>query len=115
LASHVTGASKWQSQRQNFNQLAQALQSGNLDAAKQAYSSITANSNMASDPNSPMAKLGQALQTGDVNAAQQAFSSLRSGHHHHHDASAQSAGSTSTSPLQPAGSGVIGTTINTTA
>lgn len=114
-AANVAGASKWQNQRQNFNQLAQALQSGNLDAAKQAFSSLSSNSKTASDPNSPIAKLGQAIQTGDVNAAQQAFASLRAGHHHHHGADSQSSGVSSTSSPQLATAGSIGTTINTTA
>lgn len=109
--SSVSGAGKWQQQRQDFNQLSQALKSGNLDAAKQAFSSLSAKSpTAAADPNSLLGKLGQALQSGDIGAAQQAFASLRSGHHH--GATSQSA-TTSTPALATSGS--VGTNVNTIA
>ncbi|WP_334168710.1 hypothetical protein [Methylobacter sp.] len=112
--SSVSGAGKWQQQRQDFNQLSQALKSGNLDAAKQAFSSLSAKSpTAAADPNSPLGKLGQALQSGDIGAAQQAFSSLRSGHHHH-GATSQSATATAAAPTL-ATSGSVGTNVNTIA
>jgi outer membrane protein assembly factor BamD (BamD/ComL family) len=101
----------WQQQRQNFNQLAQSLKSGNLDAAKQAFSALSSNSTNVSNPNSPLAKLGAALQTGDMNAAQQAFAALRTGHHHHGDNS--QAQSTPAMPLATSGS--VGTQLNTVA
>ncbi|HEY8034367.1 MAG TPA: hypothetical protein VIF37_02115 [Methylobacter sp.] len=108
----ISGAGRWQQQRQNFNQLSQALQSGNLDAAKQAFSALAAKSPTAvADPNSPLGKLAQALQSGDIGAAQQAFSALRSGHHHHRD---QDAASQSATPSL-ATSGSVGTNINTVA
>jgi len=110
----VSGAGRWQQQRQSFNQLSQALQSGNLDAAKQAYSALSAKSpTAASDPNSPLGKLGQALQSGDIGAAQQAFAALKSGHHHHHDTASQSATATSTSQPPLATTGSVGTNVNT--
>ncbi len=112
-SSGVSGAGMWQQQRQGFNQLSQALQSGNLDAAKQAFSALSAKSpTAAADPNSPLGKLGQALQSGDVGAAQQAFAALRSGHHHHHDAASQSAAATSTPQPTLATTGTVGTNIN---
>ncbi|MGZ4995122.1 MAG: hypothetical protein ACXV79_13275 [Methylobacter sp.] len=111
-SSGVSGAGMWQQQRQGFNQLSQALQSGNLDAAKQAYSALSSKSSTAAaDPNSPLGKLGQALQSGDVGAAQQAFAALRSGHHHH-DAASQSAAATSTPQPTLATTGTVGTNIN---
>lgn len=91
--SNVGGAAKWQMQRQNFNQLSQALQSGDLANAQKAFASIAANSAKASDPTSPLGKVGQALQAGDLQGAQQAFAAMRSGGHHHH---AESAASTQT-------------------
>jgi len=77
---------------QQFAQLAKAVQSGDLNAAQQAYASFTqtaAGKAAASDPTSPLgqalSQIGQALQSGDVNGAQQALSSLKPhGHHHHH-------------------------------
>ena len=108
--SAVSGAGMWQQQRSSFNQLSSALTSGNLDAAKQAFASLSANKPAATDPNSPLGKLGAALRSGDVNAAQQAFSALRSGHHHHGSGTPPA---TASSPL--ATSGTVGTNINTTA
>jgi hypothetical protein len=88
-----------QRQRTEFQQLTQALQSGNLTNARQAFS-VLANSATSSgmqsvqltqDPN----KLGAALQSGDVSSARQAYSSVQqnlqnsnplAAHHHraHH-------------------------------
>ena len=111
-AGNVGGASAWQAQRQNFKQLSQALQAGDLTAAKSAFDSLSAKSPNASDPNSPLAKLGQAIQSGDVAAAQQAFSAMRSGgHHHHHAAAASQPAQNVALPL--ATSGTVGTQVNT--
>lgn len=112
MSSQVSGAGKWQQQRQDFNQLAQALQSGDLSAAQKAFSTLSANSPKAADPNSPLGKLGAALQTGDVKAAQQAFSALKSGGHHHHNAAADANSSNAAIP-QLATSGSVGTNVNT--
>jgi hypothetical protein len=79
-----SGAAAWQQRQQNLQALAKALQSNNLDAAKSAYASMTANApaSAQSNPNSPLAQLGKALQSGDLAAAQQAFAQMKSGHHH---------------------------------
>jgi len=114
-SSAVSGAGMWQQQRQNFNQLSQALKSGNMDAAKQAFASLSSKSSNASDPNSPLGKLGQALQSGDIGAAQQAFAALKSGHHHHHEASDQNTPASSATPTPLATSGSVGTKISTIA
>ena len=82
--SSVGGAAKWQAQRQNFSQLSQALQSGDLAGAQKVFSTISASSTKAADPTSPMGKVGAALQAGDIQGAQQAFAAMRSGGHHHH-------------------------------
>jgi len=111
--SQISGAGMWQQQRQNFNKLSQALQSGDLSAAQQAFAALSSKSPNASNPNSPLAKLGRALQSGDLNAAQQAFSSLRTGGHHHHHAVTDENSGVSATPLATSGS--VGTTINTTA
>ena len=110
--SQVSGASGWQQQRQAFQQLASALKSGDLDAAKTAFAAVAAKAPSASDPNSPLAQLGKALASGDIGAAQASFSAMRSsGRHHSHG---PSAGSGSPS-LALATSGSVGTAVNTLA
>ncbi|MBS1850675.1 MAG: hypothetical protein JST79_07160 [Acidobacteria bacterium] len=98
------GASAY-SQRQSFRsglqQLYQALQSGDLTTAQQAYNSLTQNgtspfrnSQLAQD----FAAVGQALQAGDISGAQQAFATFQQdvqtvvqAHHHHHHRGGNSA------------------------
>jgi outer membrane protein assembly factor BamD (BamD/ComL family) len=81
-----------------FNQLSQDLQSGNLSAAQQDYSTIqqdfqsmasqmkshhhhasgtNANGNQESEVSQLMDQLGQDLQSGNVSSAQSTFSSLQ--------------------------------------
>jgi len=99
-SSGAASAADWQKQfqqvRQDFATLAQALQTGDLSTAQQAYAALqkdlpnssgAASPSGAATPNSPLAKLGQALQSGDLPGAQQAFAAMqqaRHGHHHHH-------------------------------
>src|SRR5277367_1205454 len=76
--------------KQDFQQLASALQSGDLSDAQSAYSAIQqvlgANSGSTSNASSSgpntlqtdFAALGQALQSGDLSTAQSAFSQLQS-------------------------------------
>jgi outer membrane protein assembly factor BamD (BamD/ComL family) len=77
--------------KQDFNQLASALQSGDLSGAQSAYSNIqqlfqanpgaspsNATSNGSNTVQSDFAALGQALQSGDLSQAQSAFSQLQS-------------------------------------
>jgi hypothetical protein len=98
----------WAQQKSEFQQLGQALQSGNLAGAQQAFSALQQNapqgpsgqSAQGNSSQSPFAALGQALQSGNLSAAQQAFSQLQQagGHHHHrHHGSQGSSSSTSTS------------------
>ena len=76
--------------KQDFSQLASALQSGNLTDAQSAYSNIqqllggnqnSSSSNAGSNGSNPIqndfAALGQALQSGDLTQAQSAFSQLQ--------------------------------------
>ena len=81
--------------RQQFGQLATALQAGNLQAAQSAYSALTQNGTPGN--NSPFARaldqIGNALQAGDLGGAQQALASLQQqmqnapgAHHHRGDA-----------------------------
>jgi len=79
--------------KQDFKQLASALQSGNLSGAQKAYSALqqlqqsnqsggqSSNGQAASSSNNPIqndfAALGQALSSGDLSGAQTAFSQLQ--------------------------------------
>src|ERR1039457_4575293 len=101
--------------RQDFQNLGNALQSGNLTAAQQAFAQLqqpnpnsgqsqsTQNSNPASQA---VQNLGSALQSGDLSGAQQAFAQLQQGmqatgkgHGHHHH-SRQSPGTAQASQVQ---------------
>jgi outer membrane protein assembly factor BamD (BamD/ComL family) len=77
--------------KQDFDQLASALQSGDLSGAQSAYSNIqqllpanpgttpsNTTSNGSNTVQSDFAALGQALQSGDLSQAQSAFSQLQS-------------------------------------
>ncbi len=115
-----------QQQRNEFQQLSQSLQSGNLQGAQAAYKSLTQNSSGASttpsflsNKNSPLAQdfqaIGSALQSGNLQGAQTAFAKLQAdatasqssqqtqgssgahrGHHHHHASSSDADSSGST-------------------
>ena len=74
--------------RQDFGQLANALQSGDLSGAQSAYSNLqqllqsrpgasNANSNAPNTIQTDFASLGQALQSGDLNQAQSVFAQLQ--------------------------------------
>lgn len=99
--------------RQNFQQLSQALQSGDISSAQQAYASlIQALPNQGGNgadgkagQNNPfqqaLQSIGSALQSGDIAGAQQALQTLqtqmKSHHGHHHGQTQQTTASTSTS------------------
>lgn len=70
--------------KSQFDQLGQALDSGDLTAAKQAYSAIQQNAPQGQSDQGPMAQmkskidqLGQALDSGDLATAKTAFSSIQ--------------------------------------
>jgi hypothetical protein len=117
-------SNNWQQRRQSFDALSQALQSGDLAGAQQAFSSLSSTfpAGITNDPNSPLAKLGQALKSGNLSAAQSAFAEMRGhkghhAHHHHHAAAAQSTdpnqiNSDSSNPGST--EGLIGSKINIT-
>jgi ribosomal protein S20 len=87
-----------------FNQLGQALQSGDLSGAQSVFASLqqllpsssanqaqTAQQTSQSTFNTDINALGQALQSGDLSKARDAFAKLQQdmqaahkGHHHHH-------------------------------
>ncbi|MFZ3238820.1 MAG: hypothetical protein WA196_00130 [Pseudolabrys sp.] len=83
--------SNYQNFRQAFSQPANALQSGNLSAAQNAYDTLA--SSPAAQGTGPfaqaLAQIGKDFQSKDLDGAQQALSSLQQqqqarGHHRHH-------------------------------
>ena len=101
--------SKGQQFKQEFEQLGQDLQSGNLSAAESDLATLQqngpqSNSSSSSQNSSPIGKgfnqLSKDLQSGNLSAAQQDYSTIQQdfqnqsaqsksaqGHHHHHHAS----------------------------
>jgi len=88
--------SDFQQRRNSFEQIAQALQAGDLTQAQQAFSALTQNApNSGEAPNGSIKDdfntLGQALQSGDLDSARKAFATIQQdlqklgqAHHHHH-------------------------------
>ena len=109
-----TATAAWQQRKQDFDNLAKALQSNDLDAAKTAYATLTKNApaGAANNPNNPLAQIGKALQSGDLSGAQQAFSSLRT-HHHHGGQSGSSL--TPTTPAPSPATATLGNNLNVVA
>lgn len=128
-AASYPSAAQYTNWKNSFDQLTQAIQSGDLTAAQQAYQSLSqqlpATGNGAAGPGSAIAQalgqIGNALQAGNLTQAQQALSSLQQqhGHHHHHggggkaetasSANGQSSSGTDASATTPAatsGSGI---------
>ena len=117
--------------RQQFLQLANAISSGNLTGARQAFAQLgqslglaATGSNSPSTPANPfmqaLATIGQDLQSGDLQGAQQTLASLQEqarsgrGHHHHHGggqhggaATGANASANATASLLADGSGAI--------
>jgi hypothetical protein len=121
----TSGSSSRRLERQkDFNQLADALKSGDLSSAQQAFSAwqqlfATSSSNSQTQTQTvqqgtvqnpvtaDISALGQALQSGDLTTAQTDFTQLQKdiqalgkGHHHHHykaSASSQDAATAGTS------------------
>jgi len=106
--------SNYQNYRQAFSQLANALQSGDLDAVKSAYGTVK--SSPAAQGTGPFAQalqqIGNALDSNDLDGAQKALATLQQqqrahGHHHHHHGGVSSQNSMDSS----APSGDTGTSI----
>ena len=122
-SSMQTWQASIQQRKQDFSQLASALQSGDLTGAQSAFSALqsltsqgqnstvnsTGSSSTASNSGNTIsndfATLGQALQSGNIASAQSAFAQLQtdmqtqqsSGHHHHHHHGGAGANSSSVS------------------
>jgi hypothetical protein len=104
--------------QQEFQQLGQDLQSGNLSAAQADFATLQqlgpqANSTSSSQSSNPIAQafnqLAQDLQSGNVSGAQQDFSTIQQdvqnqagqmhNHHHHHVGGSGSSASSGTSAI----------------
>ena len=96
-----TPQAQWAQTKNLWDQLGQALQSGDLAGAQKAFAALQANApqgpasqvqgaatsnGQGSATQNPMSALASALQSGNLAAAQQAFSQIQQtqGHHHHH-------------------------------
>ena len=68
---------QWQQRRQNFDALSQAISSGNLSSAKDAFAKIASQTSGggAINPDSFLGKIGAALQSGDMTGAQKLLAS----------------------------------------
>ncbi|HXW90292.1 MAG TPA: hypothetical protein VEK33_07075 [Terriglobales bacterium] len=104
VSSTQSPANTRQEIQQDFEQLGQALQSGNLTAAQQDFATLEQllpqNNSTSANANSPLSQafsqLSQDLQSGNLTAAQQAYATIQQdfqgqaahwqGHHHHHHA-----------------------------
>ena len=123
--------------RDAFKSLAQALQSGDLQGAQQAFATIQSawsartdttqtsqNTQPTNGSNSTVQdafnSLGKALQSGDLQGAQQAFGTLQStfaahrGHHRHHHASGGDPTNESSSGAGSTSTGANGVTDSST-
>jgi soluble cytochrome b562 len=101
-SSLITWQEKMKQFQTNFEGLDNALQSGDLTAAQQAFATLLqgtpSNNNPQDTIKSDFDALGKALNSGDMAAAKKAFSKLEqdmqtlktSRHHHHHKKAAQS-------------------------
>ena len=85
-----------QKNQTDFQQLTQALQSGNLSSAQQAFSALTGSATtsglLSVQMSQDLGKLGSALQSGNLSSARQAYSTVQqdlhspnpvAAHHHH--------------------------------
>jgi len=109
----TNGTSVWQQQKQNLDQLSQALSSGNLGAANQAFNALSANApkGISADPDSALSKIGKALKTGDIQVVQAMLSDMKSGKSLIESSKTQIA----TAVTAPTTSANIGAIINTMA
>ncbi len=107
--------------KSDFKTLSDALQSGDVTAAQQAFAQLQKDlpakgSSTTDSSNDPMQTLASALQKGDLTGAQQALASLQKAHHGHHGGhrppQVDDTTSTSTDTDPDATSGTV---LNTTA
>ena len=112
IAEAGGGAAKWQQRQEDFKALSSAMQSGDVNAAKAAYASLTSGmSNLASHPNSPLAQLGKALDSGDMSAASAAFAKVGA----HHPRLASGSGTPAPAPAPAPATASTGNNLNVVA
>lgn len=118
LGSQLQNTNQTQRQQfqQEFQQLGQDLQSGNLSAAQADFATLQQDSPTsaasASQSNNPIsqafAQLSQDLQSGNLSAAQQAYTTIQQDaqtqstqmhHHHHHGGGDESSNSSQQNPI----------------
>lgn len=113
----TSSTAAWQTRKQDFQNLSDALQSGNLDKAKSAYAQLVKDSptKATQDPNSPLSQIGAALQNGDVAGAQKAMTAMKSHHGGHaRNATPDTANTSTTStPAVPNPTATMGNLVNT--
>lgn len=102
--AHTGAMSHWKQGLKGFSALKAALQAGDLDAARQAFSGIHVP--QSQNAKSPLAKVGLALASGDIVAAQQTMQSLLEARMSHSSKSAE-VPVTSEALLAPAPSGIV--------
>ncbi|MEY8878202.1 MAG: hypothetical protein AB9M60_16960 [Leptothrix sp. (in: b-proteobacteria)] len=110
-------ASAWQQRQQGIKDLFKAIDTGNLDAAKDALATLTGPNGLPKG-NSALAQINQAVSSGDLAGAQQAaqaWQTSRAGGHHHHDGPASAAPAASSTPAMPLAASGPGSTLNVVA
>ncbi len=123
-----TQQSQWAQTKSLWDQLGQALQSGDLAGAQKAFAALqakapqgaasqaqgaAASNGQGNSSQNPMSALASALQSGNLAAAQQAFSQIQQTqghHHHHHHHGSQSSTSTPTTASTTATTSTSSTT-----
>ena len=76
-ATQVQTTTNWQQAKQNIVSLDSALKSGDLQAAKDAFSKLSQLKTI--DSNSPLFKIGQSLQKDDIKSAWQVVNPVQTG------------------------------------
>jgi hypothetical protein len=105
---------------QDFQQLEQAIQSGNLTAAQQAFSTLgqLVTSSDTPNTNSPflqaLNQIGSDLQSGNISGAQQTLSSLQQASAEHHHDGGGAAGTSSSDSSSANASSTVTTEVTST-
>jgi outer membrane protein assembly factor BamD (BamD/ComL family) len=118
--THQNAPSNFEQIKNEFQQLGQDLQSGNLTQAQQDYTALSQNVQGAAQSNTnpvlqAFNQLGTDLQSGNLQAAQKDYTTLQQdvqqnaaragahhGHHHHATGGSQSASSQQSDPIAAA-------------
>jgi hypothetical protein len=111
-ASQLSSQVNYKQVKADFQSVTQALQSGDITTAQQAFAALQkddpkvaqalsqSGQNSSNPQSTALQALSTALQSGNVTGAQTALASLQQahkGHHHHHGGAAPAASATPTS------------------